>query len=112
MDGIMDNIVTVGSKTSTNREVMPGANKTVMLNGLPIALIGDFATCSCGSTVCNGIGEIIAISSRNTDINDNKWAMVGDFVNTGCGVCFLVANKESVNVGCDMKLSWSVKGNV
>ncbi|WP_341509650.1 S-type pyocin domain-containing protein (plasmid) [Photobacterium damselae subsp. damselae] len=94
----MGDIITVGCKTSTGGSVITGSGH-VKINGLSQALLGDTATCLCGSKSCRGQGPIVQQSSRAANINGTNVARVGDFVDTGCGNCYLIASNHNVSLG-------------
>lgn len=94
----MGDIITVGCKTSTGGSVITGSGH-VKINGLSQALLGDTATCLCGSKSCRGQGPIVQQSSRAANINGTNVARVGDFVDTGCGNCDLIASNHNVSLG-------------
>ncbi|PSV08725.1 PAAR domain-containing protein [Photobacterium kishitanii] len=93
----MNDVITLGSKTSTGGAVISG-NSNVMINGQPIALVGDTATCPCGSKSCSGQGPIVAQSPRAANVNGVNFARTGDLVNTGCGSCFLEQGSHAVSL--------------
>ena len=93
----MNDVITLGSKTSTGGAVISG-NSNVMINGQPIALVGDTATCTCGQKNCKGQGPIVAQSPRAANVNGVNFARVGDLVNTGCGSCFLTPSSHAVSL--------------
>jgi uncharacterized Zn-binding protein involved in type VI secretion len=90
-------VITVGSKTSTGGVVKSG-NGGVKINGQSVALIGDVATCFCGSKSCRGQGAIVPQSSRAANVSGVDLARVGDLVDTGCGSCFLEASSHQVSL--------------
>ncbi len=94
----MTDLITVGSKTSTGGVVLSG-NGGVKINGQPTALIGDTATCLCGSKSCRGQGPIVKQSSRAANVSGVDLARVGDLVDTGCGSCYLMASSHQVSLG-------------
>ncbi len=90
--------ITVGSKTTTGGVVISG-NSGVVVNNQPIALVGDIATCTCGSKSCKGKGPIVATSPRDIVVNGVSFAKAGDFVDTGCGNCYLAPSSNQVTLG-------------
>ena len=97
-DYLMSNdVITVGSKTTTGGSVISG-HGGVIINGQKVALVGDTATCPCGSKSCSGQGPIVAQSSRAANVFGTNLARVGDLVDTGCGSCFLDASSHQVSL--------------
>ncbi len=94
----MNDVLTVGCKTSTGGKILSG-NNGVIVNGQAIALVGDKATCLCGSSNCKGIGEIVPIVPRAANVKGMNFARAGDFVNTECGHCFLMNGPHQVHLG-------------
>lgn len=90
--------ITVGSKTTTGGVVISG-NSGVVVNNQPVALVGDIATCTCGSKSCRGKGPIVATSPRNIVVNGISFAKAGDLVDTGCGNCYLAPSFNQVTLG-------------
>ncbi|MBE8577869.1 PAAR domain-containing protein [Vibrio sp. OPT18] len=90
--------ITVGSKTTTGGVVISG-NSGVVVNNQPVALVGDIATCMCGSKSCRGKGPIVATSPRNIVVNGISFAKAGDLVDTGCGNCYLAPSFNQVTLG-------------
>ncbi|MCW8335633.1 PAAR domain-containing protein [Vibrio paucivorans] len=90
--------ITVGCKTTTGGVVISG-NSGVKVNNQPIALVGDIATCTCGSKSCKGKGPIVATSPRDIVVNGVSFAKAGDLVDTGCGNCYLVPSSNQVTLG-------------
>ncbi|MFZ3433765.1 PAAR domain-containing protein [Vibrio harveyi] len=90
--------ITVGCKTSAGGAVISG-NSGVVINNQPVALIGDIATCNCGSKACRGQGLIVATSPRDIVVNGVSFAKAGDFVDTGCGNCYLAESSNQVTLG-------------
>ena len=92
-----NDVITVGSKTTTGGSVISG-HGGVIINGQKVALVGDIATCPCGSKSCRGQGPIIAQSPRAASVFGTNLARVGDLVDTGCGSCFLEASSHQVSL--------------
>lgn len=92
-----NDVITVGSKTTTGGSVISG-HGGVIINGQKVALVGDIATCPCGSKSCRGQGPIVAQSSRAANVFGTNLARVGDLVDTGCGSCFLDASSHQVSL--------------
>ncbi len=107
----MNDVLTVGSKTSTGGKIISG-NSGVTVNGQAIALVGDKATCLCGSSSCKGVGEIVPIVPRAANVQGVNFARAGDFVNTGCGNCFLVKGSHQVHLGTSMDSTVHIGSNV
>ncbi|OBU28802.1 PAAR domain-containing protein [Photobacterium kishitanii] len=93
----MNDVITLGCPTSTKGTVVSG-HSNVMINGQPVALVGDIATCPCGSKSCSGQGPIVAQSPRAANVNGVNFARAGDLVNTGCGICFLKPSLHIVSL--------------
>ena len=92
-----NDVITVGSKTTTGGSVISG-HGGVIINGQKVALVGDIATCPCGSKSCRGQGPIIAQSPRAANVLGTNLARVGDLVDTGCGSCFLEESSHQVSL--------------
>ncbi|WP_233219099.1 PAAR domain-containing protein [Photobacterium sp. GB-27] len=92
-----NDVITVGSKTTTGGSVISG-HGGVIINGQKVALVGDIATCPCGSKSCRGQGPIVAQSPRAANMFGTNLARVGDLVDTGCGNCFLDASSHQVSL--------------
>lgn len=103
--------ITIGSKTTTGGEVISGASG-LKINGAMIALVGDIATCKCGSKSCKGQGKIVATSPRNASVGGVPMARVGDFVDTGCGSCYLVASQHQVSLATNTASSLNIGSGV
>lgn len=103
--------ITIGSKTTTGGEVISGASG-LKINGSMVALVGDTATCKCGSTSCKGQGKIVAMSPRNANVGGVPMARVGDFVDTGCGSCYLVASQHQVSLATNTASSLNIGAGV
>ena len=91
-----NDVITVGSATSTGKVV--SGNSGMVVNYKSIALVGDMATCTCGSKSCRGQGKIVATSPRNANVNGVLFAKAGDLVDTGCGSCFLLPSEHGVSL--------------
>jgi uncharacterized Zn-binding protein involved in type VI secretion len=86
-----NDLITVGSSTSTGGKVVSG-NSGMVINNKPIALVGDMATCACPNVlVCRRQGVIVAL-----------FAKAGDLVDTGCGSCFLLPSEHGVSLGVNV----------
>lgn len=107
----MNDVITLGCKTSTGGKIISG-NSGVTVNNKPIALIGDKATCLCGSSNCKGIGEIVPIAPRAANVQGVNFARAGDLVNTGCGNCFLIKGPHQVHLGTSMDSPVHLGSNV
>ena len=107
----MNDVITLGSKTSTGGTVISG-NSNVMINGQPVALIGDIATCICGSKNCNGQGPIVPLSPRAANVNGVNFARAGDLVNTGCGSCFLTLSSHIVSLSTNTAKMVNMGSNI
>ncbi|WP_408900974.1 PAAR domain-containing protein [Photobacterium piscicola] len=92
-----NDVITVGSKTTTGGAVISG-HDGVVINGKKVALVGDIATCPCGSKSCRGQGPIVAQSPRAANVFGTNLARVGDLVDTGCGSCFLNTSSHQVSL--------------
>lgn len=103
--------ITIGSKTTTGGEVISGASG-LKINGVMVALVGDIATCKCGSKSCKGQGKIVATSPRNANVGGAPMARVGDFVDTGCGSCYLVASQHQVSLATNTASSLNIGSGV
>ncbi|MGD8115645.1 PAAR domain-containing protein [Vibrio sp. TRT 29B02] len=103
--------ITVGCKTTTGGEVISG-NSGVVINNRPVALIGDMATCTCGSKSCRGQGLIVATSPRDIVVNGVSFAKAGDFVDTGCGNCYLAESSNQVTLGASIVSSVNMGNGV
>lgn len=103
--------ITVGCKTTTGGEVISG-NSGVVINNQPVALIGDTATCNCGSKSCRGQGLIVATSPRDIVVNGVSFAKAGDFVDTGCGNCYLAESSNQVTLGASTASSVNMGNGV
>ncbi len=97
----MNDVITVGSPTSTGGEVITGSSG-VKINGKSVALVGDTATCKCGSKSCRGQGKIVKRAPRNANLNGQDLALADDPVDTGCGNCVLVRGQHQVALGTSM----------
>lgn len=107
----MNEIVTVGCATSTGGKVISGSS-TVLVNGNPIALLGDKATCKCGSSSCSGEGPIIKISPRKVSAANVNFARFGDLVDTGCGNCYIEKSQHQVSLGTVISTKIEVGGSL
>ncbi|MBQ4892320.1 PAAR domain-containing protein [Shewanella sp. MMG014] len=107
----MNDVITIDSPTTTDGKVISGSG-SVKVNGKAIALIGDMATCTCGSKSCRGKGPIIMKTSRNANLNGQVLAREGDFVDTGCNNCFLLPGSHQVALGTSMATSLNMGGGV
>ena len=96
-----NDVITVGSATSTGGKVVSG-NSGMVVNYKSIALVGDMATCTCGSKSCRGQGKIVATSPRNANVNGVLFAKAGDLVDTVCGSCFLLPSEHGVSLGINV----------
>lgn len=103
--------ITIGSKTTTGGEVISGASG-LKINGSMVALVGDTATCKCGSKSCKGQGKIVAMSPRNANVGGVPMARVGDFVDTGCGSCYLAASQHQVSLATNTASSLNIGSGV
>ncbi|MHA2718306.1 PAAR domain-containing protein [Vibrio owensii] len=108
---MMNDVITIDSPTTTGGKVISGSG-SVKINGKAIALIGDMATCTCGSKSCRGQGPIIKKTPRNANLNGQDVARVGDFVDTGCGSCFLLPSSHQVALSTSMATSLNMGGGV
>ncbi|WP_318463391.1 PAAR domain-containing protein [Photobacterium leiognathi] len=106
-----NDVITVGCKTTTGGTVISG-NSGVRVNGKKIALVGDIATCLCGKKNCKGKGVILPTSPRAANVRGVNLAKAGDFVDTGCGNCFLVTSTHQVSLGTSMKVLLNMGSNV
>ena len=106
-----NDVITVGSATSTGGKVVSG-NSGMVVNYKSIALVGDMATCTCGSKSCRGQGKIVATSPRNANVNGVLFAKAGDLVDTGCGSCFLLPSEHGVSLGTDVGCSLNVGSGI
>lgn len=97
----MNDVITMDSPTTTGGKVISGSGET-SVNGKAIALVGDMATCTCGSIICRGQGPIVKQAPRNANSNGQDVAYVGDLVDTGCGSCFLLPSPHQVGLGTSM----------
>lgn len=107
----MNDVITIDSPTTTGGKVISGSG-SVKINGKAIALIGDMATCTCGSKSCRGQGPIIKKTPRNANLNGQDIARAGDFVDTGCGSCFLLPSSHQVALSTSMTTSLNMGGGV
>ncbi len=107
----MNDIITVGSPTSTGGKVLTG-NSSVKVNGQSIALVGDIASCTCGSKQCRGQGKIVKQTPRNANLNGQDLARAGDLVDTGCGNCVLLPSQHQVALGTSMETSFNIGSGV
>lgn len=107
----MNDVVTIDSSTTTGGKVISGSSG-VKVNGKAVALVGDIATCTCGSKSCRGQGPIVKQTPRNANFNGQDVARVGDFVDTGCGSCFLLPSTHQVGLGTSMATSLSMGSSV
>ena len=107
----MNDVITKGSPTSTGGKVITGSS-SVKVNGEAIALIGDIATCACGSKSCRGQGAIVQTSPRNAQVNGQAFAKAGDLVDTGCGSCTLLPSHHQVALGTSMSQSLNIGSGV
>ena len=107
-----NDVITVGSATSTGGKVVSG-NSGMVINNKPIALVGDMATCACPNIlVCRRQGVIVAMSPRNANVNGTLFAKAGDLVDTGCGSCFLLPSEHGVSLGADVGCSLNVGSGI
>ncbi|PSW91248.1 PAAR domain-containing protein [Photobacterium iliopiscarium] len=106
-----NDVITVGSATSTGGKVVSG-NSGMVVNYKSIALVGDMATCTCGSKSCRGQGGIVATSPRNANVNGVLFAKAGDLVDTGCGSCFLLPSEHGVSLGVNVGCSLNVGSGI
>ena len=107
-----NDVITVGSATSTGGKVVSG-NSGMVINNKPIALVGDMATCACPNIlVCRRQGVIVAMSPRNANVNGVLFARAGDLVDTGCGGCFLLPSEHGVSLGTDVGCSLNVGSGI
>ena len=107
-----NDVITVGSATSTGGKVVSG-NSGMVINNKPIALVGDMATCACPNIlVCRRQGVIVAMSPRNANVNGVLFARAGDLVDTGCGSCFLLPSEHGVSLGTDVGCSLNVGSGI
>ena len=107
----MNDVITKGSSTSTGGKVITGSS-SVKVNGEAIALIGDIATCACGSKSCRGQGAIVQTSPRHAHVNGQAFAKAGDLVDTGCGSCTLLPSRHQVALGSSMPQSLNIGSGV
>jgi uncharacterized Zn-binding protein involved in type VI secretion len=84
----------------------------MVVNYKSIALVGDMATCTCGSKSCRGQGKIVATSPRNANVNGVLFAKAGDLVDTGCGSCFLLPSEHGVSLGVNVECSLNVGSGI
>ncbi len=73
----------IGSKTSTDGEVVEG-NNGIMMNGLVASSVGHKATCNSRRKECRGIGPIVAVGPRDVNLPAGPSERVGDYVDCGC----------------------------
>ena len=106
-----NDVITVGSATSTGGKVVSG-NSGMVVNYKSIALVGNMATCTCGSKSCRGQGKIVATSPRNANVNGVLFAKAGDLVDTGCGSCFLLPSEHGVSLGINVGCSLNVGSGI
>ena len=107
-----NDVITVGSATSTGGKVVSG-NSGMVINNKPIALVGDMATCACPNIlVCRRQGVIVAMSPRNANVNGVLFARAGDLVDTGCGSCFLLPSEHGVSLGVNVGCSLNVGSGI
>ena len=95
---MLNNAVTVGTPTSTGGKVLTGS-ADVKINNLGVSVVGDQATCICGSKKCRGVGPIRQGRPRNIKVGNKLIAMKDDPVDTGCGNCFLLSSGDAVSLG-------------
>ncbi|HIF9110401.1 TPA: PAAR domain-containing protein [Photobacterium damselae] len=103
-------LITLGTSTSTGGKVI-SSSSNMLVNGQKVTLIGDIATCACGSKSCRGQGPIIQGSSRDISNDGVMFAHKNDPVDTGCGTCFLLASSHQVQLGTLTGQSISIGGN-
>ncbi|SJN59249.1 hypothetical protein VR7878_03312 [Vibrio ruber DSM 16370] len=104
-------VITLDCGTTTGGKVITGSGN-MKVNGKLVALVGDMATCSCGSRSCSGTGPIVATSPRNANIYGQKLARAGDFVDTGCGSCYVKASPYQVSLGTDTSGSVNIGAGI
>lgn len=104
-------LITLGTPTSTGGKVI-FASSDIVINGQKVALIGDIATCCCGSQSCKGQGPIVKGFARDAVSGGVEFACEQDEVLTGCGNCFLLASSHDVKLGGMMGRNVSIGGNV
>lgn len=97
----MNDVITLGSKTSTGGQVLLG-NGSVKINGKDVALVGGMATCMCGIPTCAKQGPIQKLGPRAAYVSGIELAKAGDMVMTGCGLCTLLPSSHQVSLGSDM----------
>ncbi len=103
-------IITLGTPTSTGGKVITSSSSMVV-NGQKVTLVGDVATCLCGSKSCRGQGPIKKGSSREI-LNDGvMFAYEHDPVDTGCGKCFVLSSPHQVQLGGMTGQSINIGGN-
>ncbi len=107
----MNDVITVGSPTSTGGKVITGSSG-VKINGKSVVLVGDTATCKCGSKSCRGQGKIVKRAPRNANINGQDLARAGDPVDTGCGNCVLLPGQHQVALGTSMATPLNIGSGV
>ncbi|MCG9785500.1 PAAR domain-containing protein [Vibrio brasiliensis] len=91
--------VGIGTNTSTGGEVVEG-NAGIKFNGLVGSSIGHQATCNSGRKECNGIGPIVPVGPRDTNLPAGPVARVGDYVDCGCPPnSNVIVGSSSVSVG-------------
>lgn len=98
---MLNNVVTVGTPTSTGGKVLTGS-AGVKINDLGVSVVGDQAKCTCGAKSCRGVGPILQGSPRSVKIGNKLIAMKGDPVDTGCGNCFVLSSGDAVSLGNQM----------
>ncbi|HIF9138115.1 TPA: S-type pyocin domain-containing protein [Photobacterium damselae] len=103
-------LITLGTPTSTGGKVITSSSSMVV-NGQKVTLVGDIATCLCGSKSCRGQGPIKKGSSREILNNGVMFAYEHDPVDTGCGTCFILSNSHQVQLGGVTGQSINIGGN-
>ena len=101
----MGNAAVTGTPTSTGGAIPPSSqNQTLTIDGYTVALIGDYASCSCGLPYCKKMGPIIAnpATPRAVFYDNIPWALAGDMVDTGCGLCTILKSAHDVMVGPEL----------
>lgn len=103
-------LITLGTPTSTGGKVITSSSSMVV-NGQKVTLVGDIATCFCGSKSCRGQGAIMKGSPREI-LNDGvMFAYEHDPVDTGCGKCFVLSSPHQVQLGGVTGQSINIGGN-
>ena len=111
----MGNAAITGTATSTGGVIMPSAyNQLLTIEGSTVALIGDYASCQCGLSNCKKVGPIVANPAlpRAVFYKQIPWALAGDFVATGCGLCTILESPHEVMVGHDMSSAVHIPAGV